>query len=434
MTSSRLNAMREGAKRHLKRDGFLWRFLKRWEEHLKGMFVPSTLFEEFNFHYFGPIDGHDLPMLLHSLKTLKDLKGPQLLHVITTKGKGYGPAEAQQIEYHAVGPFDPAKGVAKKAAGKVTYTEVFGDWLCDMAASDARLYGITPAMREGSGLVRYSKEYPQRYFDVGIAEQHAVTLAAGMACEGAKPVVAIYSTFLQRGYDQLIHDIAIQNLDVTFALDRGGVVGPDGATHAGSFDLTYLRCVPNMLVAAPADENECRQLLTTAFLHEGPAAVRYPRGSGPGARIEAELKPLPIGKAETRRRGAGLAILAFGSPLTDALEVGAELGGTVVNMRFVKPLDEALIVELTRTHAALVTVEDNAVAGGAGSAVAELLASKNMQVALLQLGLPDAFLEHASREDLLAEAGIDAAGIRAAILKRWPQLAPKAVAGVRSAV
>jgi 1-deoxy-D-xylulose-5-phosphate synthase len=434
MTSSRLNAMREGAKRHLKRDGFLWRFLKRWEEHLKGMFVPSTLFEEFNFHYFGPIDGHDLPMLLHSLKTLKDLKGPQLLHVITTKGKGYGPAEAQQIEYHAVGPFDPAKGVAKKAAGKVTYTEVFGDWLCDMAASDARLYGITPAMREGSGLVRYSKEYPQRYFDVGIAEQHAVTLAAGMACEGAKPVVAIYSTFLQRGYDQLIHDIAIQNLDVTFALDRGGVVGPDGATHAGSFDLTYLRCVPNMLVAAPADEDECRQLLTTAFLHEGPAAVRYPRGSGPGARIEAELKPLPIGKAETRRRGAGLAILAFGSPLTDALEVGAELGGTVVNMRFVKPLDEALIVELARTHAALVTVEDNAVAGGAGSAVAELLASKNMQVALLQLGLPDAFLEHASREDLLAEAGIDAAGIRAAILKRWPQLAPKAVAGVRSAV
>ncbi len=434
MTSRRLNAMREGAKRHLKRDGFLWRFLKRWEEHLKGMFVPSTLFEEFNFHYFGPIDGHDLPMLLHSLKTLKDLKGPQLLHVITTKGKGYGPAEAQQIEYHAVGPFDPAKGVAKKAAGKVTYTEVFGDWLCDMAASDARLYGITPAMREGSGLVRYSREFPQRYFDVGIAEQHAVTLAAGMACEGAKPVVAIYSTFLQRGYDQLIHDVAIQNLDVTFALDRGGVVGPDGATHAGSFDLTYLRCVPNMLVAAPADENECRQLLTTAFLHDGPAAVRYPRGSGPGARIEAELKPLPIGKAEIRRRGAGLAILAFGSPLTDALEVGAELGGTVVNMRFVKPLDEALIVELARTHTALVTIEDNAVAGGAGSAVAELLASKNMQAALLHLGLPDAFLEHASREQLLAEAGIDAPGIRAAILTRWPQFAPKAVAGVRSAV
>jgi 1-deoxy-D-xylulose-5-phosphate synthase len=434
MTSRRLNAMREGAKRHLKRDGFLWRFLKRWEEHLKGMFVPSTLFEEFNFHYFGPIDGHDLPMLLHSLKTLKDLKGPQLLHVITTKGKGYGPAEAQQIEYHAVGPFDPAKGVAKKAAGKVTYTEVFGDWLCDMAASDARLYGITPAMREGSGLVRYSREFPQRYFDVGIAEQHAVTLAAGMACEGAKPVVAIYSTFLQRGYDQLIHDVAIQNLDVTFALDRGGVVGPDGATHAGSFDLTYLRCIPNMVVTAPADENECRQLLTTAFLHEGPAAVRYPRGSGPGARIEAELEPLPVGKAEVRRRGAGLAILAFGSPLTDAIEVGAELGGTVVNMRFVKPLDEALIVELARTHTALVTVEDNAVAGGAGSAVAELLASKNMQTALLQLGLPDAFLEHASREQLLAEAGIDSAGIRAAILERWPQFAPKAVAGVRSAV
>jgi len=434
MTSRTLNAMREGAKRRLKRDGFLWRFLKRWEEHTKGMFVPSTLFEEFNFHYFGPIDGHDLPMLLHSLATLKELKGPQLLHVITTKGKGYAPAEREQIEYHAVGPFDPVKGVAKKSPGKITYTEVFGNWLCDMAAADERLYGITPAMREGSGLVRFSKEFPQRYFDVGIAEQHAVTLAAGMACEGAKPVVAIYSTFLQRGYDQLIHDVAIQNLDVTFALDRGGVVGPDGATHAGSFDLTYLRCVPNMLVAAPADENECRQLLTTAFLHEGPAAVRYPRGSGPGARIEAELKPLPIGKAETRRRGAGLAILAFGSPLTDALEVGAELGGTVVNMRFVKPLDEALITELARTHTALVTVEDNAVAGGAGSAVAELLASKNMQVPLLQLGLPDAFLEHASREQLLAEAGIDASGIRAAILKRWPQLAAKAVAGVRSAV
>jgi len=434
MTSRRLNAMREGAKRRLKRDSLLWRFLKRWEEHLKGMFVPSTLFEEFNFHYFGPIDGHDLPQLLHSLKTLKDLKGPQLLHIITTKGKGYAPAEAQQIEYHAVGPFDPLKGLAKKGPGKITYTEVFGNWLCDMAAADARLYGITPAMREGSGLVRFSKEYPQRYFDVGIAEQHAVTLAAGMACEGAKPVVAIYSTFLQRGYDQLIHDVAIQNLDVTFAIDRGGVVGPDGATHAGSFDLSYLRCVPNMLVAAPADENECRQLLTTAFRHAGPAAVRYPRGTGPGARIDAELKSLPIGKGELRRRGAGLAILAFGSPLAAALEVGAELGASVANMRFVKPLDEALVLELARTHAALVTVEDNAIAGGAGGGVAELLASKNLQTPLLHLGLPDAFLEHASREQLLAEAGIDAAGIRAAILRRWPQFGASPIQGVRSAV
>ncbi len=424
MTSRRLNAMREGAKRRLKRDGFLWRFLKRWEEHAKGMFVPSTLFEELGFHYFGPIDGHDLPLLLHSLKTLKELKGPQLLHIITTKGKGYAPAEREQIEYHAVGPFDPLKGVAKKAAGKQTYTDVFGDWLCDMAAADARLYGITPAMREGSGLVRFSKEFPRHYFDVGIAEQHAVTLAAGMACEGAKPVVAIYSTFLQRGYDQLIHDVAIQDLDVTFAIDRGGVVGPDGATHAGSFDLSYLRCIPNMLVMAPADENECRQLLTTGFLHAGPAAVRYPRGTGPGAKIEAELKPLPLGKAEVRRRGSGIAILAFGSPVTAALEVGGDLGATVVNMRFVKPLDEALVIELARTHDVLATVEDNAVAGGAGSAVAELLASRNIQTPLLQLGLPDAFLEHASREQLLAEAGIDAAGMRSAILKRWPQFVP----------
>jgi 1-deoxy-D-xylulose-5-phosphate synthase len=434
MTSRRLNAMREGAKRHLKPEGFLWRFFKRWEEHLKGMFVPSTLFEEFNFHYFGPIDGHDLPQLLHSLKTLKELKGPQLLHIITTKGKGYERAEREQIEYHAVGPFDPSKGVAKKAAAKLTYTDVFGNWVCDMAAADARLYAITPAMREGSGLVRFSKEFPQRYFDVGIAEQHAVTLAAGMACEGAKPVVAIYSTFLQRGYDQLIHDVALQNLDVTFAIDRGGVVGPDGATHAGSFDLSYLRCIPDMLVAAPSDENECHALLTTAFQHAGPAAVRYPRGSGPGAKIDAELMPLPIGKAEVRRRGAGLAILAFGSPLTDVLTVGAEMGATVINMRFVKPLDEALVLELARTHAALVTVEDNAIAGGAGSGVAELLASKNVQTPVLQLGLPDAFLEHASREQLLAEAGIDALGIRAAILKRWPQYSVKPVAEVRNAV
>ncbi len=420
MTSRTLNAMREGAKRRLKRDGFLYRFLKRWEEHAKGMFVPSTLFEELGFHYFGPIDGHDLPMLLHSLKTLKELKGPQLLHIITTKGKGYEPAEREQIEYHAVGPFDPLKGLPKKAAAKLSYTDVFGDWLCDMAAADPALYAITPAMREGSGLVRFSKEYPQRYFDVGIAEQHAVTLAAGMACEGAKPVVAIYSTFLQRGYDQLIHDVAIQNLDVTFAIDRGGVVGPDGATHAGSFDLTYLRCIPNMLVAAPSDENECRQLLTTAFEHVGPAAVRYPRGTGPGARIETDLTTLPIGKAEIRLQGSRIAILAFGSPLADALHVGAELGATVANMRFVKPLDEALVLELARTHAVIVTVEDNAVAGGAGSAVAELIESRNVQTPLLLLGLPDLFLEHASREQLLAEAGIDAAGIRAAIVERWP--------------
>ncbi|MEP6484859.1 MAG: 1-deoxy-D-xylulose-5-phosphate synthase [Rudaea sp.] len=434
MTSRTLNAMREGTKKRLKRGGFLYRFLKRWEEHAKGMFVPSTLFEELGFHYFGPVDGHDLPLLLHSLKTLKELKGPQLLHIITTKGKGYEPAEREQIDYHAVGPFDPLKGLAKKAGAKLSYTDIFGDWLCDMAAADPALYAITPAMREGSGLVRFSKEFPQRYFDVGIAEQHAVTLAAGMACEGTKPVVAIYSTFLQRGYDQLIHDVAIQNLDVTFAVDRGGVVGPDGATHAGSFDLSYLRCIPNMIVAAPSDENECRQLLTTAFRYEGPAAVRYPRGTGSGAKMGTELSTLPIGKAEVRRRGARVAILAFGSPLTDAMQVGDELGATVVNMRFVKPLDEAWIAELARTHAAIVTVEDNAISGGAGSAVSEFLQSKNIQTPVLQLGLPDRFLEHASREHLLAEAGIDAPGIRAAIQKRWPQFAESAMQDVRSAV
>ncbi len=434
MTSRTLNAMREGTKRRLRRDGFAWRFLKRWEEHSKGMFVPSTLFEEFNFHYFGPIDGHDLPMLLHSLKTLRELKGPQLLHVITTKGKGYAPAELAQIDYHAVGPFDPDKGMAHKAPGKQTYTEVFGDWLCDMAAADERLYCITPAMREGSGLVRFSREYPKRYFDVGIAEQHAVTLAAGMACEGAKPVVAIYSTFLQRGYDQLIHDVALQNLDVTFAIDRGGVVGPDGATHAGSFDLSYLRCIPNMLVAAPSDENECRQLLTTAFRHEGPAAVRYPRGIGPGVASRDELDALPVGKAEIRRRGSNLAILAFGSPLAAAAQVANELGATVVNMRFVKPLDEKLILELAQSHHWLVTVEDNAIAGGAGSAVAELLAHHGVETPLMQLGLPDAFLEHASREQLLNEAGIDADGIRASILHRWPQIGSTQHSDIRNAV
>jgi 1-deoxy-D-xylulose-5-phosphate synthase len=433
MTSRTLNAMREGTKNRLKRNGLLWRFLKRWEEHLKGMFVPSTLFEEFGFHYFGPIDGNDLPQLLQTLKTVKDLKGPQLLHVITTKGKGYAPAERAQIEYHAVGPFDPDKGLVKKAAGKQTYTDVFGDWLCEQAAADDRLLAITPAMREGSGLVRYSKEFAARYFDVGIAEQHAVTLAAGMACEGAKPLVAIYSTFLQRAYDQAIHDVAIQNLDVTFAIDRAGVVGPDGATHAGSFDLSFLRCIPNLVIAAPSDENECRQLLTTGFLYNGPAAIRYPRGVGPGAKIDSELKALPIGKAEVRLRGANIAMLVFGSPLTAALEVGKSIGATVVNMRYVKPLDETLILELARNHAVIVTVEDNAIAGGAGSAVAELLAANNIQVQLLHLGLPDSYLEHASREQLLSEAGIDSNGIRDALLQRWPQFALKPMPDVRSA-
>ena len=423
LSSRRLNDLRESTKRAMPRGSFLWRFTKRWEEHAKGMFVPSTLFEEFGFHYTGPIDGHDLPALMHALKTVKGLRGPQLLHVITTKGKGYELAEQDQIEYHAVSPFNPSVGVVKKAgASKPTYTQVFGDWLCDMAAADSRLLGITPAMREGSGLVRFSREYPDRYFDVAIAEQHSVTLAAGMACGGMKPVVAIYSTFLQRAYDQLIHDVALQGLDVLFAIDRGGVVGPDGPTHSGSFDLSYLRCIPNMVVMAPADENECRLMLSTGFRHEGPAAVRYPRGTGPGTAVATTFDTLPIGKAEIRRHGAGLALLAFGAPLAAAEAVAATLDATVVNMRFVKPLDEALVLELARSHAALVTIEDNAIAGGAGSGVAELLNARGMPTPLLQLGLPDAFYEHASREELLTEAGLDAAGIERAIRARFGEL------------
>lgn len=433
LSSRRLNQLRDRAKAAMPRGSFIWRFFRRWEEHAKGMFVPSTLFEELGFHYTGPIDGHDLPTLLHALRTVKELKGPQLLHVVTTKGKGYAPAESEQIEYHAVGPFDPVKGLVKKAPGKPTYTDIFSDWLCDMAAADERLYGITPAMREGSGLVRFSQEYPQRYFDVAIAEQHAVTLAAGMACEGAKPVVAIYSTFLQRAYDQLIHDVAIQNLDVTFAIDRAGVVGPDGATHAGSFDLSYLRCIPNMVVMAPADEAECRQMLTTGFRHDGPAAVRYPRGSGPGHAVDKELTALAIGKAELRREGRHIALLAFGSTVAAAETVARDIDATLVNMRFVKPLDEELLRQLARTHDAFVTVEDNAIQGGAGSAVAEFLAAEGCVKPLLQLGLPDTFLDHASREDLLAQSGIDADGIRRAVRQRFPALLPQPAAPLRSA-
>ncbi|TWT19788.1 1-deoxy-D-xylulose-5-phosphate synthase [Luteimonas wenzhouensis] len=420
--SATLNRLREGGKRLLgDKNKPPARFVRRWEEHWKGMFVPSTLFEEMGFHYTGPIDGHNVKALVDTLRTLKGLKGPQLLHVITTKGKGYERAEGDQIGYHAVTPFDPSRGVVPKAGpSRPTYTDVFSDWLCDMAAADPRLMGITPAMREGSGLVRFSREYPERYFDVAIAEQHAVTLAAGMACEGAKPVVAIYSTFLQRGYDQLVHDVAIQDLDVLFAIDRGGVVGPDGATHAGNLDLSYLRCVPNMVVMAPADERECRQMLSTGFRHEGPAAVRYPRGTGPGVAAGDALDSLPIGKAEVRRHGSRLALLAFGALVPAAEQVGAELGLTVVNMRFVKPLDRALLLELAQSHQGFVTLEDNVVMGGAGSGVLELLHAEGVLLPVLQLGLPDAFQHHASREALLAEAGLDAAGIRAAILRRWP--------------
>ncbi|MDV0439390.1 1-deoxy-D-xylulose-5-phosphate synthase [Xanthomonas sacchari] len=435
--SKTLNAIREGGKKILgdKKSNPTARFVRRWEEHWKGMFVPSTLFEEMGFHYTGPIDGHDLPALLGALKTLKTLKGPQLLHVITTKGKGYELAEGDQIGYHAVGPFDPSKGlVAKPGAKAPTYTDVFGDWICDMAAAEPALLAITPAMREGSGLVRFSKEYPQRYFDVAIAEQHAVTLAAGMAVHGAKPVVAIYSTFLQRGYDQLVHDVAVQQLDVLFAIDRGGVVGPDGATHAGNLDLSFLRCVPHLVVMAPADEAECRQLLSTGLRHPGPAAVRYPRGTGPGIAPGSTLDTLPIGKAQLRAQGHSVALLAFGATLAAAEQVGRELGLSVVNMRFVKPLDRTLLLELAQSHEGFVTIEDNVVAGGAGSGVAELFNAEGVLRPVLHLGLPDAFQHHASREQLLAEAGIDAAGIRAAVLKRWPQLgtsasAPRTAAG-----
>ncbi|MGE6332834.1 1-deoxy-D-xylulose-5-phosphate synthase [Stenotrophomonas sp. NPDC077659] len=425
-TGSRtLNALREGGKKILgDKKNNPARFVKRWEEHWKGMFVPSTMFEEMGFHYTGPIDGHDMPALLSTLKTLRASKGPKLLHVMTTKGKGYEPAEGDQIGYHAVGPFDPDKGlVAKAGARKPTYTDVFSDWLCDAAAADPRLYGITPAMREGSGLVRFSKEYPQRYFDVAIAEQHAVTLAAGMATQGGKPVVAIYSTFLQRAYDQLVHDVAIQDLDVLFAIDRAGVVGPDGATHAGNLDLSFLRCVPNMVVMAPSNEAECRQMLSTGLQHPGPAAVRYPRGTGTGVAAGTDLSTLPIGKGELRVQGHRIALLAFGSTVSAAEQVGRELGLSVVNMRFIKPLDRELVLAMANSHDGLVTIEDNVVAGGAGSAVAELLNAEEVLRPILHLGLPDAFQHHASREDLLAEAGIDAAGIRAAVLKRWPKLA-----------
>lgn len=429
MTGSKtLNALREGGKKLLgDKDAAPAKFVKRWEEHWKGMFVPSTLFEEMGFHYTGPIDGHDMQALVETLRTLQGLKGPQLLHVITTKGKGYERAEAEQIKYHAVSPFDPEHGMVSTpgAVKKPTYTDVFSDWLCDQAAADERLLAITPAMREGSGLVRFSREYPQRYFDVAIAEQHAVTLAAGMACEGAKPVVAIYSTFLQRAYDQLVHDVAIQNLDVTFAIDRGGVVGPDGATHAGNLDLSFLRCVPNMVLMAPADEAECRAMLSTAYAFEGPAAVRYPRGSGTGVAAGERLDTLPIGKADVMREGRGIALLAFGALLPVAEAVGAELGFTVVNMRFIKPLDRALLLQLAETHDGFVTLEDNVVAGGAGSGVAELLNAEGISLPVLHLGLPDAFQHHASREDLLAEAGLDIEGVRAAVTKRFAQVQAK---------
>ncbi|MBX9964544.1 MAG: 1-deoxy-D-xylulose-5-phosphate synthase [Burkholderiales bacterium] len=389
----------------------MWELAKRAEEHVKGMVTGGTLFEEFGFNYIGPIDGHDIDTLVSTLSNIRKLSGPQFLHVVTRKGKGMGAAEDDPILYHGVSKFDPAVGIVAKSGGKPTYTQIFGDWLCDMAAQDARLIGITPAMREGSGLVRFSQEYPERYFDVGIAEQHAVTFAAGLACEGLKPVVAIYSTFLQRAYDQLIHDVCIQNLPVVFALDRGGLVGADGPTHHGAFDLSFLRCLPNMTVMAPSDENECRQMLYTAFTLDTPTAVRYPRGSGPGVTPVARMTALPVGKGEVRRRGQRVAMLAFGSMLKPALEAAETLDATVVNMRFVKPLDAALVAEIAADHDLIVTVEENALDGGAGSAVLEALASARIERHVLQLGLPDRFIEHGDHALLLKQCGLDSVGI-----------------------
>ncbi|PWV59129.1 1-deoxy-D-xylulose-5-phosphate synthase [Plasticicumulans acidivorans] len=412
------STVREGSKRLLAHmPASIGELAKRAEEHAKGLVTPGTLFEELGFNYFGPIDGHDLPTLVRTLRNLRNLKGPRLLHVATRKGKGYKLAENEPITYHGVGSFDPELGLPPaKSGGAPTYTQVFGDWLCDMAERDPRLVGITPAMREGSGMVEFAARFPQRYFDVAIAEQHAVTLAAGMACDGLKPVVAIYSTFLQRAYDQLIHDVAIQNLPVLFAIDRAGLVGPDGPTHAGAFDLSYLRCIPNLVVMAPADEDECRQMLYTGFQLDQPACVRYPRGKGPGATPQEQMSALPIGKAQLRRRGSGdTALLAFGALLGVAEAVGEQLDATVVNMRFVKPLDEALIVELARSHRRLVTLEDNVVAGGAGSAVNECLAAHGIAAHALNLGLPDRFINHGERNELLAECGLDVAGVLAAL-------------------
>ena len=421
-------AAKEAGKNVLRNVPPVFELARRFESHAKGMVVPATMFEEFGFNYIGPIDGHDLDALIPTLQNIKSLKGPQFLHVVTRKGQGYKLAETDPVLYHGPGKFDPKEGIKSSgAAAAPTYTQVFGQWLCDQARIDSRLIGITPAMREGSGMVAFEREFPDRYFDVGIAEQHAVTFAAGLACEGMKPVLAIYSTFLQRGYDQLIHDVAIQNLDVTFALDRGGLVGADGATHHGVFDHCYLRCLPNLIVMAPADENECRQLLTTAYQHPGPAAVRYPRGTGMGVPVDPALQPLPLGQGELRRSssaaaGRRIAILAFGSMLAPALKVAQAIDATVANMRFVKPVDEALIARLATDHDAFVTIEESAVMGGAGAACAEAMARQGIMRPLLMLGLPDQFIEHGDVPKLLAKVGLDAPGIEASIRARFGSL------------
>ncbi len=419
MSGPLYSTVRGTGDRMLRATPTLHEFAKRWEEHMKGMVTPGTLFEEFGFNYIGPIDGHDTEALVATLSNIKKLRGPQFLHVVTKKGKGYAPAEEDPILYHGPGKFDPAVGIVSKPSSKPTYSQIFGDWLCDMAKLDRRLIGITPAMREGSGMVKFSERYPDRYFDVGIAEQHAVTFAAGLACEGMKPVVAIYSTFLQRAYDQVIHDVVLQNLPVVFAIDRAGLVGADGPTHAGSFDFSFLRCLPNTTIMAPADENECRQMLFTAFSLNSPSAVRYPRGSGPGVAIEPTMRAVPVGKGEIRRDGRKIALLAFGSMLKPALEAAEELNATVANMRFVKPLDNELVMKLALSHDLLVTIEENTIQGGAGSAVVESLMKQNVTTNVMQLGLPDCFIDHGDPAAMLIECRLDKAGIVTSVTERF---------------
>ena len=415
--------LREGSKKVLRPMPTVWELARRSEEHMKGMVLPCTMFEEMGFNYIGPVDGHDLSALVTTLKNIKKLKGPQFLHVVTRKGKGYAPAEADPIKWHGPGPFDPTSGtIFKEKSAGPTYSQIFGQWLCDMAARDSRIVGITPAMREGSGLVEFSKRFPDRYFDVAIAEQHAVTFAAGLACEGMKPILAIYSTFLQRGYDQLVHDTALQDLPVVFALDRAGLVGSDGATHQGAFDISFLRCIPNMVIMAPADENECRQMLYTATTLPHPSSVRYPRGAGPGVAVQPEMTALPVGRAEVRREGrSGLAILGFGALVPACERIAERLDATLINMRFVKPLDEKTILAVAARHRAIVTVEENVIAGGAGSAVGEFLAAEGVLIPLHHIGIPDRFIEHGSREDCLVAAGLDAASLTAQVEGWWSE-------------
>jgi 1-deoxy-D-xylulose-5-phosphate synthase len=427
--------LRESGKKVLRQMPTVWELARRSEEHIKGMVLPGTLFEEMGFNYIGPIDGHDVKALVNTLRNLQQLRGPQFLHVVTRKGKGYAPAEADPIKWHGPGPFDPASGmIFKEASTGPTYSQIFGKWLCDMADRDPAIVGITPAMREGSGLVEYSKRFPARYFDVAIAEQHAVTLAAGMAVEGLKPIVAIYSTFLQRAYDQLIHDVALQNLPVVFAVDRAGLVGSDGATHQGSYDLSFLRCIPNMIVMAPADENECRQMLYTGTTLESPSAIRYPRGCGPGVPVVAEMTALPVGVAQLRREGrSGLAIFAFGALVDSAQKIAERLDATIVNMRFVKPLDEKMIVSIAARHRALITIEENAIMGGAGSGVSEVLATAGLQLPTLHIGIPDRFIEHGTRETCLARAGLDLAGLSTQVETWWALQSQARIRSVSSA-